>query len=104
MTGWYARPSSRRATLPRDWELRRLAVLRRDGFRCQHVRYDTGLKCGKPANQCDHIDDRDDHSLANLRALCEYHHGVRSSQQGGNAAAAARRRKEPQKQKHPGII
>lgn len=102
MSGWAARPSTRKATLPADWEQRRFAILRRDHFRCQHVRYDTGVKCGKPANQVDHIEDRNDHSPANLQALCEWHHQQKSSSQGGTAAAA--RRKKPQKQKHPGII
>lgn len=103
-TGWYARPSTRRETLPSDWAQRRMAVFRRDGFACQHIRYDTEKKCGKPATDCDHIGDRNDHSLGNLRALCDYHHSQRTAQQGGNAASAARRRKQPQKQKHPGII
>ena len=102
MTGWYARPSTRKETLPADWNHRRLATLRRDGHQCQHVRYDTGRKCGKHANQVDHVDDRDDHRLSNMQSLCEWHHQQKSSSQGGTAAAA--RRKQPQKQKHPGII
>lgn len=100
-SGWYARPSTRKQTLPPDWLHRRRAVLIRDGHRCQHVRYDTGLPCMEWATDVDHIGNRDDHTLANLQALCAYHHRQKTSSQGGRAAA---RKREPQKQKHPGII
>lgn len=99
--GWYSRPSTRKLTLPPDWEIRRLSRLRRDQFRCQHIRFDTGMKCGAKANQVDHVDDRSNHALENLQSLCEWHHQQKSSSQGGTAAA---RRRKVQKQKHPGII
>lgn len=100
VSGWQG--STRKQTLPPGWWRIRGHVLNRDGHACQHVRYDTGNTCGAPANQVDHVGDRDDHSPANLRALCEWHHLQRSSSQGGTAAAA--KRKKAQKQKHPGII
>lgn len=100
MGGW--RGSTRRATLPPDWARIRVQVLRRDGGRCQHVRYDTGRLCAAPANQVDHVGSRYDHAPGNLQALCEYHHQQKSSSQGGSAAAG--RRAKQGKQKHPGII
>ena len=102
VTGWYVRPSTRKATLPDDWEQLRAATFRRDRHRCQHVRYDTGKKCLKRATDCDHVGDRNDHRIENLQSLCSWHHKQKTSSQGGTAAAA--RRKQPQKQKHPGIV
>ena len=102
MSGWYKRPTDRKATLPADWEQRRATRLRRDRHRCQHIRYDTGKRCGDRANQVDHIGDRNDHSLENLQSLCEYHHMQKTGSQGGTAAARARAQR--QKQKHPGIV
>lgn len=100
MSGWQG--STRKETLPPGWWRIRGHVLKRDAGMCQHVRYDTGRRCGAPANQVDHIGSRDDHTYANLQSLCEYHHQRKSSSQGGRAAAS--RRRNPQKQKHPGII
>jgi 5-methylcytosine-specific restriction endonuclease McrA len=103
MPNW--KGSTRRDTLPPDWyTVRRPFVLNRDGHRCQHVRYDTGRKCGARANQVDHIDDRDDHSYRNLRSLCEWHHNQKSGRQGGTASQAARRRNQPAPKRHPGIL
>ncbi|MGK0740410.1 hypothetical protein ACSHWG_00775 [Leucobacter sp. Z1108] len=100
MTGWAG--STRKETLPRYWAKTRARVLRRDGRRCVAIREDTGKRCESPANQCDHIDDRDDHRMENLQSLCEWHHLQKSGAQGG--AAAALKRKKAQKQIHPGII
>lgn len=96
--------SRRKQSLPADWPQRSRFVLDRDGHRCQHVRYDTGRKCGAYANQCDHKDQSRswDHSYANLQALCEHHHSVKSSSEGGTAAAA--RRKAAKKRRHPGLL
>ncbi|WP_413600834.1 HNH endonuclease [Curtobacterium sp. Curtsp57] len=103
MTGWSG--STRRVTLPADWEARRLAVLERDRYQCQHERADTGEPCGLYATDCDHINDRNDHSLSNLRALCPWHHLRRSGQQGGRASQAARRaRAAAEAPKHPGVL
>jgi 5-methylcytosine-specific restriction protein A len=99
--------SNRKSRLPADWPQRCKVILKRDGYRCQHVRYDTGAKCGAYANQCDHKDqDRSwDHSYANLQSLCEHHHSVKSSSEGGNAAAkAAARRRDAKKRRHPGLL
>ncbi|MCI2958231.1 hypothetical protein MN032_11030 [Agromyces atrinae] len=96
--------SDRKETLPPDWEKRRLRVLRRDRYRCQHVRYDTGRKCAAFANQVDHINDREDHDERNLQSLCEWHHLRKSGSQGGTAAAEARQAREASsKPRHPGL-
>jgi 5-methylcytosine-specific restriction endonuclease McrA len=97
--------SNRQQTLPKDWPA---IVMRRDHHRCRHVREDTGRKCGRSANQVDHIvpytdggtdDDR------NLQALCEYHHRQKSGREGGVASGRARRaRRDAAKPIHPGLI
>ncbi len=96
--------SNRKSQLPPDWDrVIAPAILRRDHHRCQHIREDTGHRCLAYANQVDHRDQSRswDHSPANLQALCEYHHGRKSSAEGGRAAAAKRRNKARQ---HPGIL
>jgi 5-methylcytosine-specific restriction protein A len=97
--------STRRETLGRDFFRNRARALRRDGYTCQ-LRY-PGI-CTGTANQGDHIGDRLDHSLENLRSACPECHQHRSSQQGGQAigkklqarAAARKRPAEP----HPGQL
>lgn len=91
--------SDRRSRLPADWPKRRVRVLRRDGYRCQH-RDDLGVPCLAPANQVDHVRHGDDHSLDNLQALCRWHHARKSSAEGN--AAQPRRRRPPEP--HPGLI
>jgi 5-methylcytosine-specific restriction protein A len=91
------RSSTRRSTLPPNWPSLRRAVLERDGFACQ-IR-DPG--CTGQATECDHINDRDLHTEANLRAACHRCHLRRSSSQGGRAAQAKRRKPE---RKHPGLL
>lgn len=95
--------SRRKQSLPADWPKRTKFVLERDGYRCQHIRLDTGRKCGAYANQCDHKNQSRswDHSPENLQSLCEYHHSIKSSSEGGNAAAARRKAK---KRRHPGLL
>lgn len=92
--------STRRATLPPNWASIRRAVLTRDGHACTWT--DEGRRCGAAANQVDHIDRPDDHTLANLRALCRWHHDRRSSAQ-GNAARRRPTNRRP-KDPHPGLL
>jgi len=99
---WSSSTSDRAARLPSDWSSRRVRVLRRDGYRCQ-ARDSTGVLCGKPANQVDHVERGDDHSLDNLQALCRWHHARKSSREGAQARrpkATQRRAPEP----HPGMV
>ena len=79
--------SNRRSRLPSNWSYLRRQVLSRDNHRCQHK--DEGGWCGEYADEVDHIRPGDCHELWNLRALCSYHHAVKSGQEG----AAARNKK-----------
>jgi len=94
--------SDRRLRLPDDWPLRRLRVLRRDGYKCQ-ARDSLGVQCGAPANQCDHIEHGDNHDLDNLQALCSWHHARKSSKE-GHAARRPRVRQRREPEPHPGML
>ena len=81
--------SSRKATLPKRWAVIRLRALRRDKVLCQ-----LRLKgCTGRATEVDHIGDRNDHSLANLRSVCSACHKQHTQAQAaaGRNAAAKRR-------------
>ena len=91
--GWGS--SDRRDRLPADWTARRMRVLRRDHYQCQATD-SLGVKCGRPANQADHIIPGDDHSYENLQALCAWHHARKSSAEG-----AAARRPRPTRRREP---
>ncbi|GAA1051362.1 hypothetical protein GCM10009569_34820 [Arthrobacter russicus] len=93
--------STRKATLPPDWQQRRQAVFKRDGYQCTHIRHDTGQRCTQPATDCDHTGDRQDHRLQSLTSLCSYHHQGKSSSQGGKANKPIKETR-PQEQ-HPGL-
>ena len=95
--------SDRRARLPHDWQTRRLRVLRRDGYKCQHRDEPGAPKCLAPANQVDHVERGDDHDLANLQALCAWHHARKSSAEGRAAQRPRASRRRPSEQ-HPGMI
>lgn len=100
MSGQWA-DSTRRTELPDNWytELRPF-VLHRDEYRC---RWREGRTvCGHHANQVDHIVPGNDHRPENLQALCQHHHGVKSSRE-GNAARWRERAKRPP-ERHPGLI
>lgn len=86
--------SDRKKRLPRDWHRVRAIVLKRDRNTC--------VKCGKPANQVDHINAGDDHSISNLQALCPDCHKAKSSEEGVKARQAKYGKRPPEK--HPGYI
>jgi 5-methylcytosine-specific restriction enzyme A len=94
--------STRKKRLPPDWQKRRLRVLRRDGYRCQHVD-EVGAKCLAPANQVDHVIRGDDHDESNLRALCKWHHDKKSSAE-GLAAKKPPTVRQRALERRPGII
>lgn len=93
--------STRRATLPPNWAAIRRIVLERDGERCVETMRN-GRRCHDKANQVDHINDPNDHSIGNLRSLCQWHHARKSSQQ-GNAARTPLTMRRPA-EKHPGLL
>lgn len=75
----------RRTTMPKDWKQRRAQVLARDGGRCRCegcTRCEGGVPCSNPATDVDHIGARDDHSLINLRALCQSCHAYKTGRTG----------------------
>lgn len=96
--------STRKETLPSNWPIIRQQVFARDGNRCTIIKAN-GKRCWDKAEECDHIGDRLDHSHANLRSICSWHHQRRSSSQGGKASAARPRAqiKRPP-EVHPGLI
>jgi len=94
--------STRRARLPKGWATLRRRVLRRDQYACQ-ARFSDGQLCGQPATDVDHIEPGDDHSMANLQALCAWCHAHKSSSEGGTAAALMRVRTHRPKPTHPAL-
>lgn len=87
--------SNRRHELPHDWQTRRVRVLRRDSYKCQ-ARDSSGIKCGHPANQVDHIERGNNHDEDNLQALCRWHHARKSAAEGAEA-----RRPRPRQAREP---
>ncbi|MEU0937591.1 HNH endonuclease [Embleya sp. NPDC005971] len=91
--GWT--DSTRRTRLPSDWPARCAAVYARNGRTC-HV-------CGLDgANQIDHIEPGDDHSLDNLAPIHDDPcHRAKSSAEGRRAAAARRAEGRYPEEPHP---
>lgn len=103
-SGWQG--STRRQRLPPDWSRIRKRILRRDGHRCTERGLDD-VRCYEVATEVDHIRPGDDHSDANLRALCSWHHQKKSSQEGGAALARKRRAIDQsyrRREAHPGLL
>jgi 5-methylcytosine-specific restriction protein A len=98
--------STRRDTLPPDWEAIRARVLTRDRGRCTWIEHNR--RCPARATDVDHIRRDGGDGEENLRGLCRPHHTRKSSREGGVASGAARRarvaaRKRPP-EPHPGLI
>jgi len=60
--------------LPEDFAVRRLRVVRRDGYRCQW-RTPTGIKCNAPAARVIRRDPGGRFGLDNLHTVCNTHAG-----------------------------
>ena len=94
--GW--KDSTRRTELPADWYTRiRPAIIARDSGRCRWI--EGGKRCPERGTDVDHVGDKNDHDLANLRLLCAGHHARRTSAQG---LAAKRAWKNRNREAHPG--
>lgn len=90
--------SRRHAPLPPGWYRTRLRILKRDGYQCTHIREDsTGGRCPEKATDVDHIDPNGGEGDENLRALCGYHHRIKSSGEGGRRVHQSKTAR-----KHPG--
>lgn len=103
--------SSRRETLPPDWDQRVAAVHARSGQgqpwpRCEwRVNPAAGnyRRCPNPANGgVDHFKGRDYHELDGLRDSCHEHHSKKSSAEGNAAKAAKKALRFRPKEQHPG--
>lgn len=97
--------STRRSRLPEDWPKRRKRVWRRDHGLCQVI--ESGELCGMPAADVDHIEAGDDHSLSNLRCICEWHHDRKSGSEGAQALARKKRQIRNsfrRNEAHPGLL
>ncbi len=68
----------------------------------------SGKRCRDKATEVDHVVAGDDHSLANLRGICSWHHQRKSSREGAAASAArqaaitAKLTRKPET--HPGTL
>ena len=96
----------RTAPLPKSWPRIRARILKRDGHICQWPVVTGGI-CGEPANQVDHkvnaASGVDDHSAANLWALCKWHHEQKTGREASAVAHARPPRARPA-EAHPGLL
>jgi 5-methylcytosine-specific restriction enzyme A len=98
--GWET--SDRRGRLPKDWPAIRVRVKRRDKGLCQEISPDTGLICGEPGTDVDHINPGDDHSMSNLQLLCGWHHERKTIRERPKRRPQASRKRAPER--HPGLL
>ena len=97
MSGRWA-SSDRRSRLPADWPKRVAEVKARAHGKCQaHVHE---LDCDGVGRECDHVENGDDHSLANLQWLSIPCHKAKTQRE-AQAARPTRARPQP---RHPGVI
>ncbi|MFE6282447.1 HNH endonuclease [Streptomyces sp. NPDC057877] len=103
MDGHWKEAASSWRTVPRPtgWKRIRAGILERDGGVCTWI--DDGERCTEPGTDVDHIGDPDDHSPANLRLLCGYHHRRRTALQARAARGPLPTRRRPT-EAHPGLV
>lgn len=99
--------SKRKRELPPDWAATRRRILKRDGGVCRQWLKDSDgnwFQCKAPANQVDHKKRGNDHSDANLQALCEEHHKRKTNRESREARAEIRNRLRRPVERHPGML
>jgi 5-methylcytosine-specific restriction endonuclease McrA len=79
------------------------AVKKRAKGQCQK-RLPSGARCPRRGTDVDHIIPNDDHSLKNLRLLCQHHHGQKSAVEGFQAREAFKRSRFRPREDHPGTV
>lgn len=87
--------STRRSDLPSDWPAIRRRVLARDRHTCQ--------ACGARANEVDHIADRLDHAMPNLRSLCFPCHRRKTVAEAHESMRQQRAKAKHPVEQHPGL-
>lgn len=99
--------SERRKLLPSNWgQIGRTGsivdqVFQRDGGQCK-FRLPSGKRCPRPGTDVDHKGDREDHSLSNLRLLCEHHHKQVTQAQAWQGKWSRRKKFKRPEERHPG--
>lgn len=88
--------SVRRTELPGNWEQIREDVLEDEQFKCR--------KCGQPATDVDHINNRHDHSRNNLQALCRRCHRQKTALEGKLARYGLAPKRGKRFEPHPGWL
>lgn len=83
--------SNRREELPPDWARIRQRVLRRCGFRCEHVSQG-GIRCSGTATEVDHALGRNIHDDNALQGLCHEHHKRKTAEESRDAKRGKRRK------------
>lgn len=100
MAGW----NPDRPPLPGNWNSIHRLVL---GIGRGRTRKRCALRfegCTGLATEVDHIDDNGDHSLGNLRPVCEKCHRKRTQEQSREAIRKKFSRTKPRPRKHPGLL
>src|SRR6478609_1883108 len=88
--------SDRRSRLPPDWTTRRAKVKARAGGMCEAQVHEHG--CNGIGNECDHINNNDDHALTNLQWLSTACHRAKTLHEAQSSRArrhGTRRRQTP---------
>lgn len=106
--------SRRTSPRPRGWKTLRGDVIKRDKGRCTWVQGEQNggtwrqwadpRRCTNPGVDVDHIGNPEDHSLDNLRLLCEPHHDHRTALQANAAKKLNAHTRKRKPMPHPGMV
>lgn len=96
--------SDRSSRLPADWPKIRAERFKRDGYRCVWKLPKTGERCPRRATEVDHIRPGDDHSMRNLRSLCEHHHKLKTAMDNRRQKRKIKASRFRHAEEHPGRV